>query len=112
MRTALFFAIAISAALPAAAQQAGMPASGCMVLPTSRTNPVIGNKCGYPIYVELYDVSRRVVVEGEVRPKESLAAPADAFFGAVCPAGHRSSVAVMVENRHIFAQDLYRCIRR
>ncbi len=112
MRKALMFAFAMLCALPASAQDQGVnPAKECVVFPTSRDNPVIANKCNSAIFLELYDVAKKMVVEGEVKPNGSIAAPLEAF-GAVCPAGLRSSVPVIVANRHIFAQDLYRCIRK
>lgn len=105
------FAFAVFFGFPAAAQQTAAPVRDCALLPTSRDNLVITNKCAQAIHVELFDLSRQVVIEGELKPKQAMQAPLEAF-GAICPAGYRSSVPLMMVNRQIFTKDLYGCIRK
>jgi hypothetical protein len=111
MPRAFLFAIFFGLAFPAAAQQSAKPLPDCMVAPTSRENPVVANKCQQAIYVELFDVAQQIVVQGELKPSQAMRAPLEAF-GAVCPAGYRSSVPLMLPNRPIFTQNMYACIRR
>lgn len=111
MTRMLLAGIAALFATHAAAQESAQPVRSCVTFPASRVNPVILNKCPHAIYLELFDVERRVIVEGEVKPNETIAAPAEAF-GAACPAGFRSSVPLMLVNRQIFAKDMYACIRK
>lgn len=109
-RFALFL-LAVFLSLPASAQQTAKPVPDCAALPTSRENPVIRNKCNQPIYLELFDVQQNSLVQGDLAPNQAMQAPAEAF-GSVCPAGYRSSVALMLVNRPIFAKNMYGCIRK
>jgi hypothetical protein len=111
MPRAILFALIVFAGLPAAAQQTAKPVSECALLPTSRENPVIRNKCSQPIHVELFDVQQNALVQGDLAPNQAMQAPLEAF-GAICPAGYRSSVALMLVNRPIFAKTMYGCIRK
>lgn len=111
MVRAILFAIMVLLTGPASAQQSAAPLRDCAVLPTSRENPTISNKCKQAIYIELFDLSRNTVIEGELKPGQVMQAPLEAF-GAVCPAGFRSSVPLMMVNRPIFAKDMYGCVRR
>ena len=111
MLRTILFAIAVFFGFPAAAQQTAPPLRDCAVLPSSRENPVISNKCKQAIHIELFDLSRNTVIEGELKPGQTMQAPLEAF-GAVCPAGYRSSVPLMMVNRPIFAKDMYGCVRR
>lgn len=111
MSRAVLFALAVLSSFPAAAQQSAKPVPDCAVLPASRENPIIRNKCSHGIYLELYDVQQQSLVQGDLAPNQAMQAPAEAF-GSVCPAGYRSSVPLMTVNRPIFAQNLYGCIRR
>ena len=108
---AVLFLIAVFLSFPAHAQQTAAPLRDCAVLPTTRENPVISNKCKQAIYLELFDLARNTVIEGELKPGQVMQAPLEAF-GAVCPAGYRSSVPLMLVNRPIFAKDMYGCFRR
>lgn len=111
MVRAVTFLFAVLAAIPAFAQQSAQPLRDCAVLPSSRDNLVISNKCNQAIYVEMFDLSRQTVVEGELKPNQAMQAPLEAF-GAICPSGFRSSVPLLLVNRPIFAKDMYACIRR
>jgi len=111
MIRAIFLATLILAGVQAAAQQSAAPLKDCAVLPSTRENLVITNKCNQPISVELFDLSRQTVLEGELQPRQAMQAPLEAF-GAVCPAGYRSSVPLLLVNRPIFAKDMYACIRK
>jgi hypothetical protein len=111
MLRAAALAILTFLASPAHAQQSAAPLRDCAVLPTSRENPTIGNKCKQAIYVEFFDLARNTIIEGELKPGQVMQAPLEAF-GAVCPTGFRSSVPLMLVNRQIFAKDMYGCIRR
>ncbi len=110
MTRAVFFSLVVLAG-PAFAQQSAKPVLECVELPKTRENPVIRNKCNQPIHVELFDLQQQSLVQGDLAPNQAMQAPVEAF-GAICPAGHRSSVPLMLVNRPIFAQSIYACIRR
>ena len=111
MIRAVLFAILVLTGAPANAHQCAAPLRDCAVLPSSRDNLVISNKCNQPIHVELFDLARQTVIEGDLQPRQAMQAPLEAF-GAICPAGYRSSVPLMLVNRQIFAKEMYACIRR
>ena len=111
MNRAIPLALVFLLSAPAAAQQAAKPVPECVVLPTSHSDLTIRNKCKQPIHVELFDVARQELVQGELGPNQSMQGPAEAF-GAICPAGFRSSVQLLLVNRQIFAKDMSACIRR
>lgn len=111
MARAVLVSLLMLSVLPAMAQQTAKPVPDCAVLPTSRDNLVIRNKCNHPIYVEFFDVAQQSIVQGDLAPSQAMQAPLEAF-GAVCPAGFRSSVPLMLVNRPIFAKNMYGCIRR
>lgn len=111
MQRAVPFALVLLLSTPATAQQTAKPVPECVVLPTSRSDLTIRNKCKYAIHLELFDVTQQELVEGELAPNRSMQGPQEAF-GAICPAGFRSSVPLMLVNRPIFAKDLYACIRK
>ena len=111
MNRAILVLLSVLGAFPALAQQSAKPVQDCAVLPASRDNLVIRNKCNQPIYVEFFDVAQQSIVQGDLAPNQAMQAPLEAF-GAVCPAGYRSSVPLMLVNRPIFAQNMYSCIRR
>ena len=111
MQRAIPFALILLLSAPAAAQQTAKPVPECVVLPTSHSDLTIRNKCKYPIYLELFDVARQELVQGDLAPNQLMQGPPEAF-GAICPAGFRSSVPLMLVNRPIFAKDLYACIRK
>lgn len=103
--------LAVFLSMPASAQQTAKPVPDCALLPTSRENPMIRNKCNHGIYVELFDVPQNSLVQGDLAPNQAMQAPAEAF-GSICPAGYRSSVPLMLVNRPIFAKNMYGCIRK
>ena len=111
MLRTILFALFVLSGFPAAAQQTAKPVPDCAVLPTSRENPTIRNKCNHAIYLELYDVQQQSLVQGDLAPNQAMQAPVEAF-GSICPAGFRSSVPLMTVNRPIFSQNMYGCIRR
>ncbi len=110
IRAVLFAMLALSGT-SAFAQQSAAPLRDCAVLPSTRENLVISNKCSQAIHVELFDLAQQTVIEGDLQPKQAMQAPLEAF-GAICPAGYRSSVPLLLVNRPIFAKDMYACIRR
>jgi hypothetical protein len=111
MTRAILFAIALCFSFSAAAQQTAKPAAECIVLPTSRDNLVIRNKCNHPVFIELFDVAQQTLVQGDLAPNQAMQAPVEAF-GAICPGGFRSSVPLLLVNRPIFALNMYGCIRK
>lgn len=111
MVRAILFALFVLSGFPAAAQQTANPVPDCAVLPTSRENLVIRNKCSHAIFLELYDVQQQSLVQGELAPNQAMQAPLEAF-GSICPSGFRSSVPLMTVNRPIFSKTMYGCIRK
>ncbi len=110
MQRCVLLVLILIAGSPAAAQESAKPVPECVVLPSSRQDPAIRNKCKFAIHLELFDVGKQEVVQGELAPNRVMQAPPEAF-GAVCPSGFRSSVPLIPVNRPIFAKDLYACIR-
>lgn len=111
MRRAIPLALFLLMSAPVAGQQTAKPVPECVTLPKSHSDLTIRNQCKYPIHLELFDVARQELVQGELKPNQSMQGPPEAF-GAICPAGFRSSVPLMLVNRPIFARDLYACVRQ
>lgn len=111
MQRAIPLALVLLLSAPAAAQQTAKPVPECVVFPTTYSDLTLRNKCKQPVHVELFDVRKQELVQGELGPNQSMQGPPEAF-GAICPSGFRSSVPLMLVNRQIFAKDLYACIRK
>lgn len=98
------------AVLPPLSAGAQRPAPECLSPPRVGERPFMRNTCSRSINVQMFDLGKTVVIERELRPNEEM--PDITGFGAVCPAGHHSDVALTPNDETVFAMDVYSCIKK
>ena len=92
------------------AQQLVENVDRCLKVVTPPAKFEMTNACDFPITLQFYDFEKKVAVERNLKPKETI--PGIASFGATCPAGYVSDVPITPQNRERLAKNDNKCVKR